>query len=97
MENNTLVMYTIELNGKLEHTYFADHMEASLFFDECDRYNDTVIVYNYKEVTTEDILADNSISYADKVEYIAMLNLPNHAKFKKVDILEEELKKLHIL
>lgn len=89
--------YSMTFNDEAMTAYFSDHFEASAFLDECDHFGDTVIVHGYEEVTADDIKNDDTISYAEMVEYLAILLLPNYKEFPKWTYQEAELQRLGYL
>lgn len=95
---NTIVRYTITWNEDKTNVYFSNRKEATDFFDECDKFGDEVIVNKCENITAEDIVADDTLSNAEMIEYLAMVLLPNTWKmFPKYTMLENEMKRLGLI
>ena len=95
---NTIVKYTIAWNEDKTNIYFSNHIEAADFFDECDKFGDEVIIHKYENVTAEDIVADDTLSNVEMIEYLAMVLLPDTWKmFPKYTMLENEMKRLGLI
>lgn len=98
INTNTIVRYAITWNDDETNVYFSDHLEAADFFDECDKFGDEVIVHKCENVTAEDIVADDTLSNAEMIEYLAMVLLPDTWKmFPKYTMLENEMKRLGLI
>lgn len=95
---NTILRYAITWNEDETNVFFSNHIEAKNFFDECDKFGDEVIVHKCENVTAEDIIADNTLSNAEIVEYLAMILLPDTWKMlPKYTMLENEMKRLGLI
>lgn len=87
-----------EYNMIIDHepysALFLDHFEAADFIADIENDGSEVIVLSYKAVSAFEILKDETLEWAYRVEMAAEVLLPNARTFEKWSEQEAELKRL---
>lgn len=93
----TYAKYILLLNGHLYQEIFKDHFSAACWLDDCEYDGDTVTVLSTKNVTVNDVLADEDFTENYRHE-IALEMVDNNAyKYDTYEAVNARLKALGYL
>lgn len=88
---------TFSINGEIYKGLFYDEEEIETFIRENKEGGDTIIQLDIKETSVVQIWYDNDFDDYYKIEIIGHIVIPKDRLPKKVDMIEDMLKEMHII
>lgn len=93
----TYVKYILFLNGHLHRKIFKDHFSATYWLNDCEDDDDTVAVLSTKDVTVNDVLADEDFTENYRHEIALEMVDDNAYKYNTYEAVNARLKELGYL
>ena len=89
--------YDFIIDGESYKALFLDHFEAADCIDANVHDGVSIIVEGFHFVTAQEILADDDLEWAYRIEMAGKLLVPNASDFKRWPDHEDEMRRLGLI